>query len=466
MELDPEHISKIEKLTVLLELSEDCTIAFVRCNAPVLCDAIFREISERVSDRVFIYSLEMDETSPDLFYLLKQAIESDIYNSRKEGNEKIAFFVFGLDNAVKKKNSEGKAEALLLMNLMRDKYLEIKHPIIIWINSSSLDLILKNAQDFFSWRTAVFEFDLKKEIASIPNIPVFEFEKFINKTKSDLEKLSAYYQNSMEEYKERQVDDPYKFARFHFNLGTIKLFFGMSKEAIEYLKTAESISSGINNRNLKEYIYNQLGIAYYHLGNPLKAQENIEHAFEIAKEINDIKGTGNILGNLGIIYEELGDASKAARYYEEALEISREFPDPRGEANVLGNLGNSLNRQGKTKKAIEYYEQALKIARKIGDQHGEASHLGNLGDAYSLLGEIGKALECHENALKITREIGDRRGEGNALGNLGNAYSQLGEPGKAIEFLSQSLAIGKAIEDPRITGFCEQKLKELKGSEG
>ncbi|WP_440948358.1 tetratricopeptide repeat protein [Methanosarcina sp. T3] len=45
------------------------------------------------------------------------------------------------------------------------------------------------------------------------------------------------------------------------------------------------------------------------------------------------------------------------------------------------------------------------------------------------------------------------------------AYSDLGEPRKAIEFLKQSLAIGKAIEDPRIICFCEQKLKELEGSE-
>ena len=55
--------------------------------------------------------------------------------------------------------------------------------------------------------------------------------------------------------------------------------------------------------------------------------------------------------------------------------------------------------------------------------------------------------------------------EGNSLGNLGLAYSDLGEPRKAIEFLKESLAIGKAIEDPRIISFCEQKLKELEGSD-
>ncbi|HII02044.1 TPA: tetratricopeptide repeat protein [Methanosarcinaceae archaeon] len=90
---------------------------------------------------------------------------------------------------------------------------------------------------------------------------------------------------------------------------------------------------------------------------------------------------------------------------------------------------------------------------------------GNLGLEYSNLGNVRKAIEYYEQALKISKEIGDRRGEGADLGNLGNAYSHLGEPRKAIEFLKQSLAIGKAIEDPRIISFCEQKLKELEGSE-
>jgi tetratricopeptide (TPR) repeat protein len=132
---------------------------------------------------------------------------------------------------------------------------------------------------------------------------------------------------------------------------------------------------------------------------------------------------------------------------------------------ILGNLGIAYKNLGELRKAIEYYKQALRISREIGDRRGEGNHLGNLGSAYSDLSEPKKAIEYHEKALKISREIRDKRGESADLGNMGNAYNDLGESRKAIEFLKQSLAIGKAIEDPRIIGFCEQKLKELEGSD-
>ena len=193
MELDPSHLMKIEEIITLLDLSEDCTIAFVRCNEPVLCNTICKEIFERVHNRSYIYNLEMNEESTNLFQLLEETTKSDSYNSKLKENKKIAFFVFGLDSAVKKKNVSGKSEALLLLNLMREKFLEIKHPILIWINSASLNLILDEAQDFFSWRTTIFEFDIKRKITSSP---MFEFEDFEGLDKKGLEDLVNYYKHN------------------------------------------------------------------------------------------------------------------------------------------------------------------------------------------------------------------------------------------------------------------------------
>ena len=460
--MEPSHFMKVEEIITLLDLSEDCTIAFVRCNEPILCDAIYKEIFERIHSRIHVYNIEMNEESTNLFQLLEEITKSNSYNSKLNENKKIAFFVFGLDCAVKKKNINGKSEALLLLNMMREKFLEIKHPILIWINSASLNLILEDAQDFFSWRTTVFEFDIKRELTSSP---IFEFEDFDDLDKKGLEELVDYYKNLIIEFENNKLKDPYKFAYWNYNLGMIQLFMGYSKEAAKYLETAASISSMLDNRNLKESIYSNLGITYYQLGDLKKAIEYSGQALEIAKEVGNKKEEGFILKNFGVIHAQLGNIRKAIEYYEQALEILREIGDRRGEGADLGNLGNAYSHLGEPRKAIEYYEQALKISRKIGDRRGEGADLGNLGNAYSHLGEPRKAIEYYEQALKISRKIGDRRGEGADLGNLGNAYSHLGEPRKAIEFLKKSLAIGKAIEDPRIISFCKRKLEELEGSE-
>ena len=97
MEIEPSHLMKIEEIITLLDLSDDCTIAFVRCNEPVLCDAICKEIFEWVDNRIYIYNVVMNEESTNLFQLLEEITKSDSHNSKIDKNKKIAFFVFGLD---------------------------------------------------------------------------------------------------------------------------------------------------------------------------------------------------------------------------------------------------------------------------------------------------------------------------------------------------------------------------------
>lgn len=168
-----------------------------------------------------------------------------------------------------------------------------------------------------------------------------------------------------------------------------------------------------------------------------------------------------VFGELGIAYQQLGYVSKSVKYHQQATEIAKEIGNRRAEGSNLGYLGNAYRNLGELRKSIEYHEDALKIAKEIGNMRGEVRWLGNLGNSYCILGEPERAIECCEHALKITREIGYKRGEGDNFENLGLAYSYLGELEKAIEFLNNSLAIGKEIEDPRIINFCENKLKEL-----
>jgi hypothetical protein len=237
VELEPEHLYKLDKLVTLLSISEDLTIVFVRCNEPVLCNALYTETVRRLEGELFIYDINMSEYSPDLLKLLNEAKASELYALNIKENKKVAFFVFGLDKAIEKKTSEGKSEALLLLNMMRERFLTIENSVIIWINSTSLSKILQEAQDFFSWRTTLLEFDMKTEEIIKVAIDFGDTElEFLSKR--ELEDRWSYYSRLLKEYQEKGITDSQKFAYWNYKLGMIKLLRGYPNEAITFFKAS------------------------------------------------------------------------------------------------------------------------------------------------------------------------------------------------------------------------------------
>ncbi len=229
-------------------------------------------------------------------------------------------------------------------------------------------------------------------------------------------------------------------------------------ENIKWLEAALASARQLKNRNAKGRHLGNLGIVYYHLGEPRKAIELYELILKMHREIGDLRGEGTDLGNLGLAYSHMGEPRKAIEFCEQALNISREIGDQRGEQNSLGNLGIAYSCLGEPRKAIEFYEQALAISRATGDQRGEQNSLGNLGLAYSHLGEPRKAVELYEQSLVISREIGDLEGEGNSLFNMSLSLKDLGQQEKAVSLAKSALAIFEQIESP--TEDVRQQLAE------
>ena len=461
MELTSNHLSKLDEMSTLLSISDDLTIAFVHCNEPVLRHALDNEIRQRVENEVFIYDIQMDINSTSLIQNLQNAVQSDLYNAQKKEMKKIAFFVFGLDDAIEKKNPDGGSEALFQLNMMREKFLDINHTIILWINSASLSMILKEAQDFFSWRTTVFEFELERK-EQIKMVADFGESNLRFLDKEELEERWGYYTRLLKEFKEKGIEDASKFGDWNYNLGMIKLLMGHADKALEYFEESLRFSEKSGDKTKKSNIFGVFGMAYSHLGQVEKAIEYYDKALVISREIGDRQGEGAYLENLGLAYSHLGQVEKAVKLYKKALAIEREYGGRRGEEVRLGNLGNAYSDQGKVEKAIEFYEKALMASRDIRDRRGEGAYLGNLGSEYFYQGQIKKAIEYHKKALVVTREIGSRRNEGAHLGNLGLAYSYLGQVEKAIEYYEQALVIGKEVKDPRIVNFCEENLESIK----
>ncbi len=193
---------------------------------------------------------------------------------------------------------------------------------------------------------------------------------------------------------------------------------------------------------------NELGLAYYSIGEHRRATDHYLQALAIAREIGDREGEGNALGNLGLAYATLGDTRRAIVLYEQALDLDRAIGDRRGEGADLGNLGLAYYSLGETRRAIDLYAQRLAIAREIEDRRGEAIALGNLGNAYAAIGETCRAIELYEQQLVITRSIADRRSEAIGSWNLGEAYEMEGDLPRAIAHMELCVAYEQEINHP------------------
>ncbi|MDZ8031603.1 tetratricopeptide repeat protein [Nostoc sp. DedSLP04] len=231
------------------------------------------------------------------------------------------------------------------------------------------------------------------------------------------------------------------------NLGTAYYLLGQYQGAIELFQQSLEISREIGDRNGEGSSLIGLGNAYNSLGQYQRAIEFSQQSLEIKREIGDRNGEGNSLINLGNAYNSLGQYQGAIEFHQQSLEIAREIGDRNGEGTSLNNLGNAYDSLGQYQGAIEFHQQSLEIAREIGNRNGEGNSLNNLGNAYNSLGQYQRAIEFFQQSLEIKRDIGDRNGEGHSLNNLGSAYNSLGQHQQAIEFFQQSLEISREIGD-------------------
>ncbi|MGR3912352.1 MAG: CHAT domain-containing protein, partial [Candidatus Rhabdochlamydia sp.] len=225
------------------------------------------------------------------------------------------------------------------------------------------------------------------------------------------------------------------------NLGLAYYTLGEARKALSYYEKHLKIVLELKDQVEEGRAYNNLGAAYDSLGEYRKALSYHNKHLKISQELKDQVEEKRAYNNLGIAYQKLGEPSKAITYHEEDLKIGLELQDQVVEERAYNNLGNVCQILGQYRKATEYYEKNLKIAQELKDRVGEAGAYCNLGVVYYRLGEARKAIPYHEKHLKIVQELKDQVQEWRAYCNLGTAYRELEEYPKAEEYFYKSIKI-------------------------
>ncbi|KAJ3599276.1 hypothetical protein NHX12_033239 [Muraenolepis orangiensis] len=239
---------------------------------------------------------------------------------------------------------------------------------------------------------------------------------------------------------------------------------GDYRAGVSFFESA--IQVGTEDLQILSAIYSQLGNAYFHLQEYIKALQYHRHDLTLTRTIGDELGEAKASGNLGNTLKLLGRFDEAVVCCQRHLDITGAIYDRVGQARALYNFGNVYHAKGKSicwagaepggfpedaktalKKATQYYEANLSLVQEMADHAAQGRTYGNLGNTYYLLGDFEKAVSFHQQRLLIAKEFGDKSAERRGHCNLGNAHIFLGQFDVAADHYKRTLQLARLLKD-------------------
>jgi tetratricopeptide (TPR) repeat protein len=134
------------------------------------------------------------------------------------------------------------------------------------------------------------------------------------------------------------------------------------------------------NRPLEARILGRLGSIHVAQHRWPKAVEYYTQAVEVAGEVKDLSRVGKMYNDLGIAYEHLGDLARSRAYAQKAITIHELLHDRLSVARAENNLGLVFMRQGELDQAREHLNRSLSICDEVGVEVGKSHVLLSLAE--------------------------------------------------------------------------------------
>lgn len=138
----------------------------------------------------------------------------------------------------------------------------------------------------------------------------------------------------------RRCGDKAMLARACYYKGAAIYDLGRKKDALKFLKEAESIAEAIDDETLLGKIYERLSFVFYDLGYD---KENLRYSIlfnEMSVRLKDIGSICSSLNNIAAAYSKLGMNDSVRACLRRLAEIQVEVDDSRARAIILANIGN------------------------------------------------------------------------------------------------------------------------------
>lgn len=233
-------------------------------------------------------------------------------------------------------------------------------------------------------------------------------------------------------------NDARRLASLLSDLGLHHFNAGDSAAAIAPLRRALAVLSEVDDTLLSALVQNNLCLS----GAVHDSAETTRRCYEEALRLSQASGDGPrialALNNLGGAYWQLGDPLRAADYFEQSVARWQSFDDRRASGDALNNLALVQLARGRLSDAARGFERA---AAALDDNVlGKVRAVRNQGVVQLMLGETAAAVELQQRALDLVAPLNRPDETVTTLARLAEAQLDDGRPDDARSTIARAVA--------------------------
>ena len=218
------------------------------------------------------------------------------------------------------------------------------------------------------------------------------------------------------------------------------------KATLKYAEKALGLAKTANAGKEVYVAYNEIGAAYFYLGDFDRGRSSYMAGLTSAQKIKDDDAIATSLMNIGICFLQTGSYTEALEYNLKSSAIYEKLKDERSLAYVYSNTGLINKYQQNYSEALKYYEKSLVIRKRMKDNMGMCYSYINIGAIYDIKKDFATALDYFIKAMKIAEEEKDKRQCAQAYNNIGSVYQEMNQSEKALLYYQKSLLLMEELE--------------------
>jgi len=259
--------------------------------------------------------------------------------------------------------------------------------------------------------------------------------------RGDREAAKSTYHDTLKMARDQK--DPFLEASALGSLGLVATEEEHYDEAIDWNRAALQLSESVGARDSIAFIFGNMGLSYFELGDYETALLLFERADESSEKLGAVSAQLEWKTDIGDVYFEEHDLGAARSAYENALVLARSIDDQTAITECFGNLAFVDLEAGRLDSASHYHDEVVQFVR---------AHPDHFLDQYSSLiaARIEEGKQNYVQARRLFRTVlEDPKGETalrwEAEARLGETYVAEGKAREAeVEFRRSLETIEKA----------------------